>query len=166
LSTAELSNIQILNVTDLVKPFTYAYHVRVSGYGQRTGKRIFLQPGFFQAGIEPLFATNSRNYPVYFHYPWSEEDTVTIQLPEGYRLESPDVPAPLASGGLCRHEIKMTISREGRLQFNRHFLFGDRGNILFPTNVYPQLKQLFDLIHKSDNHTLMVKQSAMLSGAN
>ena len=72
LSTAELTDIRIENVTDPVKPFTYIYHIRVPGYAQRTGKRLFLQPAFFQRGVGPLFATSSRHHAIYFNYPWSE----------------------------------------------------------------------------------------------
>jgi hypothetical protein len=51
MSTAELSDIRIENVTDPVKPFVYAYHVRVPGYAQRTGKRLFLQPAFSSTAL-------------------------------------------------------------------------------------------------------------------
>ena len=78
MSTAELSEIKIENVTDVVKPFVYTYHVRVPGYAQRTGKRLFLQPGFFTHGTGPLFSTSDRKYPIYFHYPWSETDNNRI----------------------------------------------------------------------------------------
>ena len=90
MSTAEITNVQIENVTDPDKPFTFRFHIRVPGYGQRTGKRLFFQPAFFQKGIDPLFTTNQRKHRVYFHYPWSEADEVEIQLPAGYDLESPE----------------------------------------------------------------------------
>jgi len=48
LSSAELTNIAIENATDPVRPFRYKYHVRVPEYAQRTGKRLFLQPAFFE----------------------------------------------------------------------------------------------------------------------
>lgn len=67
MSTAELSGIKIENVTDPAKPFVYQYHVRIPGYAQRTGKRLFLQPAFFQRGAGPLFPTSSRFYPIDFH---------------------------------------------------------------------------------------------------
>src|SRR6185436_2039358 len=54
MSTAEVSEIHIENVTDPLKPFTYAYHVRVPGYAQRTGKRLFLQPSYFEHGQAEL----------------------------------------------------------------------------------------------------------------
>src|ERR1041384_8042814 len=105
MSTAELSNIVIENVTDPVKPFVYKYHVRVTGYAQRTGKRLFFQPGFFHKGIDALFSAGTRRYPVYFHFPWSEEDKVEITLPKGYALDNADRPAPIDVGEVCKHTI-------------------------------------------------------------
>src|SRR5207253_10552976 len=70
MSTAEFADIHIENVSDPAKPFVYAYRVRVPGYAQRTGKRLFLQPAFFQKGIGALFATSERKHDIYFHYPW------------------------------------------------------------------------------------------------
>ncbi len=80
MSTAEVSDIRIENVTDPLKTYTNRYHVRVPGYAQRTGKRLFLQPEFFQHGVSPLFSGSVRKHPVYFDYPWSEEDLVTIDV--------------------------------------------------------------------------------------
>ena len=56
LSYAELTNIVIENATDPDKPFIYKYHIRVPGYAQRTGKRLFFQPGFFHKGEEAIFS--------------------------------------------------------------------------------------------------------------
>lgn len=88
MSTAEITNVQIENVTDPDKPFTSRFHIRIPGYGQRTGKRLFFQPAFFQKGIDPIFKSSQRKYGVYFHYPWSEADEVWIQLPANGRVQS------------------------------------------------------------------------------
>ena len=64
LSSAELTNIVIENATDPVKPFIYKYHVRVPGYAQQTGKRLFFQAGYFVKGIEPLFSAGTRRLSV------------------------------------------------------------------------------------------------------
>ena len=61
MSTAELTDIHIENVSDRLKPFTYQYHVRVPGYAQRTGKRIFIQPEFFEHGMPAVFTASDRN---------------------------------------------------------------------------------------------------------
>ncbi|MDT5060986.1 MAG: hypothetical protein QOH63_1445 [Acidobacteriota bacterium] len=165
MSTAELSNIQIENATDPVKPFAYSFHISVPGYAQRTGKRLFLQPAFFQHGIGPLFPTSSRTHNIYFHYPWSEEDVVTIELPAGFALDSPDQPAPFASGNLTRYDVKISVTQDQRtLVYKRNFFFGGGSTglsaLYYDAANYGPLKTYFDTLNKTDNHTITLKQGA------
>jgi hypothetical protein len=159
MSSAELSNIVIENATDPVKPFVYRYHVRVPGYAQRTGKRLFFQPGYFHKGIDALFSAGTRRYPIYFHFPWSEEDQIEISLPKGYALDNADRPASINVGGICKHEIKMGVTKEqDMLVYRRNFFFGGNDTILFPVTTYEQVKRLFDEINRADNHMITLKQ--------
>lgn len=165
MSTAELSNIQMENLMDPVKPLVYSFHVRVPGYAQRTGKRLFLQPAFFEHGLAPLFQTNSRVHAIYFHYPWSEEDVVTIELPAGYDLDNPDAPAPFASGDLTRYDVKMQTTQDHHIiVYRRNFFFGGGSNglerLYYAPSSYGALKAYFDMVNKEDNHTITLKQAA------
>ena len=160
LSSAELTNIVIENATDPVKPFVYRYHVRIPGYAQRTGKRLFFQPAYFHKGVEPMFSASTRRYPIYFHYPWSEEDQVTIQLPKGYALDNADRPAPI-NAGISKHEVRMGISTDQTmLHYNRTFFFGERDVLLFTVDKYELLKRLFDEVNKADHHMITLKQGS------
>lgn len=166
MSTAELSEIKIENVSDPVKPFVYQYHVRVSAYAQRTGKRIFLQPSFFEHGASPMFSASTRQHDVYFHYPWSEYDEVTIDLPAGYALDSPDAPPPFSAGPIGEYKPSIGVTKDGKtLVFKRSFFFGGEGRIFFPVAGYQQLKNFFDVLNKQDNHTITLKQSPATAGA-
>ncbi|HEV3469129.1 MAG TPA: DUF3857 domain-containing protein [Pyrinomonadaceae bacterium] len=160
----EITDIKIENVAADDKPFAYSFHVRVPGYAQRTGKRLFIQPAFFQRGLGPLFPTAARRHDVYFHYPWSEEDTVEITLPEGFALDNPEAPAAFGAGPISRYEPKAAVSQDGRtLTYKRSFFFNprnDSGMILFPATAYPQLKRYFDQVHQQDGHTISLKQAA------
>ncbi|HWP44352.1 MAG TPA: DUF3857 domain-containing protein, partial [Blastocatellia bacterium] len=161
MSTAELSDIRIENVTDPVKPFAYVFKVRIPGYAQRTGKRLFLQPAFFQRGKRPLFSTSERKHAIYFHYPWSELDKVYIELPDGYALDNPDAPAPFSITGVGKYEVKIQSFDDGRaIELSRSFFFGGGGAIFFNPDVYPNLKKIFDMLHERDNHTITLKQVA------
>jgi hypothetical protein len=165
MSTAELSDVKIENVTDPAKPLVYTYRVKVPGYAQRTGKRLFLQPAFFQYGKSPTFSTNSRRHAIYFHYPWSEEDEVTFELPAGFTLDNADAPAPFASGELTKYEVKVFTTKDQRtLIYKRSFFFGGGGDtldrLLYEANTYPQMKGYFDALHKQDSHTITLKQAA------
>jgi Domain of Unknown Function with PDB structure (DUF3857)/Transglutaminase-like superfamily len=159
LSSAELSNIVIENPVDSAKPFVYKYHVRVPEYAQRTGKRLFFQPGYFHKGIDALFSAGTRRYPIYFHFPWSEEDKITFTLPKGYALDSADRPAPINAGEICKHEVKMGVTNDQTtLMYNRTFFFGGNDAVLFPVENYNQIKRLFDEINKADSHMITLKQ--------
>src|ERR1044071_9272561 len=161
MSTAELSEIKIENVTDPLKPFTYSYHLRVPGYAQRTGKRLFLQPEVFEHGKGSLFPSSNRKYEVYFNYPWSEQDHITIELPPGFTLDNADAPAsitPDMTQRICAQEIK--IGTDGHvIIYDRSFFFGGGGNILFPVTTYATMKQLFDVVNQGNEHTITLKQS-------
>lgn len=160
ISTAEISNIAIENITDISKPLVYQYKIRVPNYAQKTGKRIFFQPGFFEYGETPLFAGAIRKYDIYFRYPWAENDDIEIALPAGFALDSAEKPGEISDPGkIGRLKIDIGINSDQTLmKYNRQFHFGGGGNILFPANVYQPLKNLFDEFQKSDSHTITLKQ--------
>jgi hypothetical protein len=164
MSTAELADVRIENVTDPLKPFTYTYHVRVPGYAQRTGKRLFLQPVYFEHGASQLFSSSDRKLPLYFHFPWSEDDTVEISLPAGYALDNADSPGgitPEMTNHVSAHDIRMSVTKNNpTLILKRKFFFGGDGAILFPVSSYTTLRKLFEIVYKNDNHTITLKQNA------
>jgi len=158
ISNAEIAEVKFENVTDPFKPLVISYKVRVQGYAERTGKRLFLQPGFFEKGVGPLFPTSERKHDVYFYYPWAEEDDVEIDLPAGYALDNAEAPGDLAFGDLGHLKVKIGITKDQRtLSYKREFRFK---GMLFPKNTYPNLKRAFDAAHQVDNHTITLKQGA------
>lgn len=161
---AELSDIKVENVADYNKPLTYTFHIRVPGYAQRTGKRIFIQPAFFRHGVNPLFATAGRKHPIYFAFPWSEDDHVQVELPQGYALDNADAPAPFGSGKISEYKPALSVTSDGKmLVYKRTFFFGGGNSVLFPLETYPAMKGYFDQLHKEDNHNLALKQSTTAS---
>lgn len=162
MSTAELSEVRIENVTDQDKPFMCSFKVRIPGYALRTGKRLLFQPAFFQKGIGALFPTSQRRYAIYFQYPWMEDDTVIIELPEGYALDNADAPSPFNVDRHAHYDVKIGVFEGGRaIQYKRSFYFGGGNVLLFPTNSYSNLKKVFDELLERDNHTLAVRQTSV-----
>jgi Domain of Unknown Function with PDB structure (DUF3857) len=158
MSTAEVSDVKIENVTDPIKPFVYRFHVVVPGYAQRTGKRLFIQPAFFEKGLPALFSASNRKHQIYFHYPWMETDTVTINLPKGFVLDNADQPAPFNANDLAKYEVSMGLTaKHEQLVFTRKWTFNA---LIFPQTSYGGLKKVFELLHENDNHTISLKQQA------
>ena len=161
ISAAEVSAISVENVSDPEKPFIYQYKVRVPNYAQKTGKRIFLQPGFFEYGKNPLFASATRKYDIYFQYPWSENDDIEIELPKGYVLDNAEMPGKIADPNqIGVLDINIGIAKDSSfLKYQRNFKFGTRDNILFPVGVYQPLKTLFDAFHTANTQLITLKQN-------
>lgn len=160
ISTAEITAISVENFSDASRPLTYAFKVRIPNYAQKTGKRLFLQPGFFEYGSSATFSSATRTHDIAFSYPWSEKDTVEIELPKGFMLDSADSPAGVSDPnkiGVLNVDIKVD-SEKGVLLYRRNFHFGGNGKIYFPVAVYKPLKNLFDLFHKADIHAITLKQ--------
>jgi len=155
---AEISEVKIESANDPLKPFAYSYKVSAPGYAERTGKRLFLQPAFFQKGVGQMFTTSSRQHDIYFRYPWVEEDQVVIELPEGYALDNAEQPGDLNFGDLGYCKVKIGVTQNQRtLEYKRNFRFT---GLIFPKASYPNLKEAFDVLHQRDNHTITLKQGA------
>ncbi|MGI8467652.1 MAG: DUF3857 domain-containing transglutaminase family protein [Pyrinomonadaceae bacterium] len=168
IGAAQVNDFTIENVTDPEKPFIYTFKIRVPNYASRTGKRLFFQPDVFDRNASPQFSASARKYDVYINYPWAEEDNITIELPDGFSLESPDAPAPIKDPqGIGSHETKILISKDGKiLTYNRKFSFGNGGAIRFPVESYPAVKQLFDAFDKADKHQLTLRQGTSAAKTN
>ena len=160
MSSAEISNLIIENFEDPAKPLVYSYKVKIPNYAQKTGKRLFLQPGFFEYGSNPTFSSATRVHNIYFPYPWSEQDKVELELPKNFELDSADSPGEIGdSGKIGSLNIKIGIDKETNvLVYDRNFYFGGGGNILFLSNIYQPIKNLFDAFHKADTHTITIRQ--------
>ncbi|MDQ3801725.1 MAG: DUF3857 domain-containing protein [Acidobacteriota bacterium] len=160
ISTAEISEIGIENLMDAEKPLVFQYKIRVPNYAQKTGKRIFLQPGFFEYGTNPLFSSATRKHDIYFHYPWSEQDAIEIRYPKTFDLDSADTPGTLGDPQrITLLDINMKADRANAVMlYERKFHFGGKGQILFQPASYQPLKGLFDAFHKADSHTITLRQ--------
>lgn len=162
LGSAEVSDFSIENVSDPDKPLIYKFKVRVPGYTTRTGKRIFIQPNVFERNASPMFTAGTRRYDIALNYAWSEIDDIEIELPKGFSLESPDIPAPIKdSQGVSEDTVSISVAKDGRtLFYKRRFTFGNNGFLYFPVKNYAAVKNLFDAFHKVNTHQLTLKQDA------
>jgi hypothetical protein len=161
LSTAQISNIKLENVKDMVKPLTVRYQIKVPQYAQRTGRRLFFQPGFFEQGEAQTFSSSTRKYPIYFEHAWSEQDDITIELPAGYDLENPEVPNGVNAGELASLQIRMSLPTPRTLHYERKLSFGGgRRSTLFPASEYNNLKQLFDGFYERDSFALTLREAS------
>jgi hypothetical protein len=158
LSTAEISAFEMKNVTDPQQPMIVKHQVSVAGYATRTGKRILLQPAFFQRNINARFTDSKRKYDIYFDYGWSEDDEVTIDIPDGWELDDPVAPQNSQIQNMGEYSVKVLKTKDGRkLIYQRKFDWGRNMNLLLPNKAYDQVKKIFDFVQEQDGYTISLK---------
>ena len=160
LSQAEVTGIAIENIEDTSKPVIQRYKLRVPGYAQKTGKRLFFQPGFFESGESPLFSSADRKFDIFFAYPWSENDTIEMKYPANFDLDNADSPSSVRDNGkIAMDDVSIKADKTNSVIFyERQFFFGGGGKVLFKSAYYTPLKSLWDAINKTDTHQLSLKQ--------
>jgi transglutaminase-like putative cysteine protease len=159
LTTAEVSDIGIENAADPEKPLIYRCHVRVAGYAQKAGKRLFFVPDVFRQNVKPVFTAATRKNPVYFPYARTEDDEVTIEVPSSFEFEEPRVPPAIRLGPLGGYEVHAHIQHGKTLVYTRRLLISQPGGATVPAESYRLLKGLFDAIANADVQTLSLRQS-------
>lgn len=158
---AQISGFTTANVDNPEAPYTIRFKLRAPGYGQRAGSRLLLQPAVIQRGAEAMFAASARQYHIYFPYAWSEDDTITIEMPEGYEVEADAGPMPSAlnGGSAAAYLPKVAVSPDSRrVTYTRGFAFGYKGNLLFQPADYQAIKSFFGAVDRADGYTLTLRR--------
>jgi hypothetical protein len=153
----EVSAVEIENATDPDRPVVEHCHVKIPGYAQVTGRRLFLQPAVFHKGDTPRYTDGTRRFPVMLKYAWSEMDTVLITPPDGFTVEKPEAPAPFRFGDFGRYDAALEQLADGRtLRLRRTFEFS---RLSFDADEYPALKADFEKLQRRDAFTLVLARA-------
>ncbi len=159
LPNAEVSDITWTNLENRALPLVVKYRVRVPGYAEQMGQRLVFAPAFFEVGEPVVFAAAERKSPILFRYPWIEHDDIEIVLPDGYALDKPSAPQPVgdpAGPFGARYALKYN-GKTRTFGYQRDFALGGDGTFNFRKESYPALKSLFEQLHKSDTHSILLK---------
>ncbi len=92
----EINNFKVSNKNELGKPVTQLFQYESENLADVVGGKIYIDPLLFLTEDENPFKLQERNYPVDFGTPWEDKVSVTIEIPEGYKVES--LPEQMAIG--------------------------------------------------------------------
>ncbi len=155
---AQITNLKVQNANTVEGNYHVEFDLSMDTYAQRTGKRLFFQPGFFQYRNAALFSDSERKNAIAFQHSYIERDEVVIDFPEDMALESPDMPGQLSLGEVGDYKHNAAIASGGKqLIAKRELVWGRKGSNYFAREAYPTLKRAFDTMHQSDTHTLTLR---------
>jgi hypothetical protein len=92
----EISEYSRTNEKEILLPAIETYSFRGENLTEVIGGKIYLNPMLFYANTTNSFKQEVREYPVDFGYPFSDRYNITIQIPEGFAVETLPAPAAVA----------------------------------------------------------------------
>ncbi len=149
------AEVQLTNKPDWASSspdFVAEFKLKVSGWMSGAGRRAMLPTGLFTAAEKNVFAHTERIHPIYFEFPFSKEDDVTIALPLGWEVSS--VPPEQNEGG---NPVLYSFKAEkdgGSLHFSRKL----RVDLLVVnTKYYPALRNFFQVVRTGDEQQAVLR---------
>ncbi|UAB81501.1 DUF3858 domain-containing protein [Marixanthomonas sp. SCSIO 43207] len=152
---AELSNINFGNLEELYKPVTLQYDFENFEALEEIGGKLYFSPLLFLALEENPFKTNTRQYPIDFSYPIKDRYIITVNIPEGYKVESKPESAKFVlnqNAGLFSYIIneagnKIQISVD--LAINQPVISADS---------YEDIKRFFQVMVDKENEKIVLSK--------
>ena len=155
---AEGSSVTLASVTGdqssddaLVATFTVSVPNAIS----RAGSRIVLPVSIFAATAANPFAPATRTHPIYFDYPFTEEDHVEIALGPGVKVTSVPPPSKLNAGAL--KYTSDTAATGGEVTFNRTLSVDA---MLVEQKYYDGLRRFYTAVVQADQKPVLLTEGA------
>ena len=157
---AEVSNVAIERISRTTSPLVKKYHVRSQSFSRKRQANAFPFSQIISNTELPRLFNFSRKHDIFFRYPWSENDEIEITLPATFALDNADAPADVADPSkIGELKVRIGVDRpHNLLKYSRTFHFGGGDRVLFGSQMYTPLKNLFDAFNTADSHTITLKQ--------
>jgi hypothetical protein len=131
------------------------FHLKVSGWASSTGRRCLLSAGLFGGGEKHVFETANRVHPVYFRFPYTDLDNVTISPPPGWQISNLPQPQHLDAKVII-YDLDVE-NKDGSLRLNRSLMV----NIsLVQVKSYSELRRFFQSVRSADEEQIVLSASA------
>lgn len=152
----EVDNFKVTNAKNNYKPLARLFKFSSEDLVEEISGKMYINPLLFFAYSTNPFKLEERKYPVDFGIPWKEKNTVTIEIPEGYKVES--IPQVAAIGlpdgiGLFKYQVKQIgnkVKIVSLLQFNK--------GVIVP-QYYGQLKEFFKQVVEKETEKIAISKS-------
>lgn len=108
-----VDNIEITNKDEVLQPVVENFAFTSDRHVDIVDGKMYLSPLLFYTFTENPFKQEKRSYPIDFGFPQQEKYTVTITVPEGYKVESaPEAVSLTAKDGVS--SFRYNIVNRGR----------------------------------------------------
>jgi Domain of Unknown Function with PDB structure (DUF3857) len=139
-------------------PLVAEFDVKIPGWLSAAGKRALLPAGFFVANEKHLFEHSTRTYPLYFRFPYTKTDDITITLPQGWKVDSALKPINQDAKAVA-YTFSADVS-SGTVHFQRSL----RCDLyMVPADKYSILRAFYQYVRTSDDQQIVLIPGAAVA---
>jgi len=149
----EISEYQRENDQDVAKPVVENFSFKSANEVENIDGKIYISPMLFLRMKENPFKQEVREYPVDFGYPTQSKYNLTLEIPDGYKIETLPAGANIITGdefgafryiiGTSGNKIQITIT-------------SDINNAILPADYYTVLKDYFQKMYDKENEKIVL----------
>ncbi len=132
-----------------------SFKAELDNYANASSKRIFIPVNKLNRWRFSLGVDNDRVLPIKFNYAFSESDTVTIRIPEGYEIEAYPRDTNLEND-FAVYESTLTVDDDNSFIFRRNFQMKERE---IAADNYGELREFLNDVRKADLQQLVLVKS-------
>src|SRR5262249_39391831 len=116
-------------------------------------------PAVLEQKAPAMFSASERHHPMNFSYAWTDEDRITIELPEGFQPEPFAAPVGYEAPEVGGYNVSIQRVDDRTVQDSRDFFFGANAHLEFPVSAYSAVKAFFDRAQQLDRFTITLRQA-------
>jgi transglutaminase-like putative cysteine protease len=143
------------NELDLLKPIMETYSFKDTKSVEIINDKIYLSPFLFLSDSSNPFQQEKREYPIDYGYPSEDKFNISIEIPEGYKVESLPKPINIATGdniGAFKYNIGVN---ENKIQL---LATSSINEAIVPADYYEVLKDFYQrMIDKQNEKIILIK---------
>lgn len=140
-------------------PLVAEFDFRVPGWAVSAGNRTLLPLGLFGGSEKRAFEHSARVHPLYFTFPYTHTDEVSIELPPGYQASVPKAHA--ADINVGKYNLSAQVDGAA-LTLKRQFMWN---TILVAQKHYPQVRDFYQAVRAGDEDQVVLTRGAPPSAA-
>jgi len=141
-------------------PLIVEFDLKIPGWVSSAGRRALLPVGLFTVHEKHTFEHANRVFPIYFEYPYEKVDDVTVELPEGWKIDSVP-PQKTQDSKVLFYDLKVE-NGSGTVRIVRKF---NVDLLLLEAKYYPALRKFYEVIRTGDEQQILL-QPALSAAAN
>ena len=152
----EISNIDFENLKKPYQPVSLKFDFKKFDAVEQIGGKLYFSPLLFLAMEENPFKLNQRNYPIDFNYPIKDRYIITVDIPEGYKVESVPENTSFVLGsqsGVFKYLINTIGSK---LQISVELALNTP---IMPAQEYQNIKKFFKLLIDKENEKVVLSKA-------